>query len=321
MASNQRLRLIRIDYLGALRVHGADAARFLQGQLSSDVLALPDGRMQLAGYHSPQGRALAVLRLVRIAPDDILAVLPRELAGPLAERLRRYVLRAKAKIEDASAQWTVAGLVDDGPAQDALPPAAATLPGGLHEVRTLEGHVVACVGASPRRWLVLSPADTTPGFAAGAVPDGADAWRALDIAAGLPQVYAATSEGFVAQMLNLDVLGGVAFDKGCYTGQEVIARAHYRGRVKRRMQRFRTLAPARLVPGETGTLGDGRTFRVVEAVTRADGRSEFLAVAAFGATAASDDGTEPAAGAGTPQHAGPAALECETLALPYALPE
>ena len=91
-------------------------------------------------------------------------------------------------------------------------------------------------------------------------------WVACDIEEGLPQVYLATSEAFVAQMLNLDVTGGIALDKGCYTGQEIIARAHYRGQVKRRMQRFVSATPCTLVPGQTGTLSDGRGFKVVEAV-------------------------------------------------------
>ena len=104
-------------------------------------------------------------------------------------------------------------------------------------------------------------------------------WRALDVAAGLPQVYQATTGQFVAQMLNLDCIDAVSFDKGCYTGQEVIARAHFRGRVKRRMQRFATLGPARLTPGDAGQLEDGRSYRVVEAAAHPDGSTEFLAVA------------------------------------------
>jgi tRNA-modifying protein YgfZ len=110
-------------------------------------------------------------------------------------------------------------------------------------------------------------------------------------------------------MLNLDVVGGIAFDKGCYTGQEVIARAHYRGRVKRRMQRFRSASPATLAPGDTGALRDGRTFRVVDAVEMADGRSEFLAVAPVVAGEASEG--EPSA----------ALLDAEQLPLPYRLPD
>ena len=102
---------------------------------------------------------------------------------------------------------------------------------------------------------------------------------AADIADGLPQVYLATSEAFVAQMLNLDVTGGIALDKGCYTGQEIIARAHYRGHVKRRMQRFISETPCSLIPGQTGKFTDGRSFKVVDAVAVEQGRCEFLAVA------------------------------------------
>ena len=137
------------------------------------------------------------------------------------------------------------------------------------------------------------------------------ATRAADLAAGLPQVYAATSGEFVAQMLNLDCVGAISFNKGCYTGQEIIARAHYRGRMKRRMQRFVSNGPAALVPGQSITLGDGRSAQVVDAVTLADGRSEFLAVAALEA--------DPAAAAGGTTAA--ATVPVTPLPLPYALPQ
>jgi folate-binding protein YgfZ len=138
-------------------------------------------------------------------------------------------------------------------------------------------------------------------------------WQLLAIAAGEPQVYAATSEAFVAQMLNLDALGAIAFDKGCYTGQEIIARAHYRGKVKRRLQRFRTPVPAQLKPGDDGELGDGRSFKVVDAAQRTDGLCEFLAVTTLGHVDADPaGGRAPAAGA---------PLSAEWLALPYVLPD
>jgi folate-binding protein YgfZ len=142
-----------------------------------------------------------------------------------------------------------------------------------------------------------------------------ESWRRLDIAAGQPQVYAATSEEFVAQMLNLDVLGAIAFDKGCYTGQEVIARAHYRGRVKRRLQRFVSGGPLQLKPGDSGKLTDGRAYRVVEAVQLADSRCEFLAVAPLTAGEAE---TRAAPGA-VAQDAAP--VEAKQLSLPYRLPD
>jgi folate-binding protein YgfZ len=248
--------------LGLLRLHGSDTTAFLQGQLSNDIESLAVGATQLAGYHNPQGRVIALLRLTRVAPGEILAQLPQELVEPVAQRLRRYVLRSKLAIE--------------------IPDAAAAADGAT----------------------------------------GMDATRSrpADIAAGLPQVYAATSEQFVAQMLNLDCIGAVSFNKGCYTGQEVIARAHYRGRVKRRMQRFVTTtavadagsAPL-LVPGASVRLRDGRRLDVVDAAARADGRIEFLAVAPLETTAAA----EPSAiGVDAPP-----LLDCEPLPLPYALPE
>src|SRR5438105_6332890 len=148
------------------------------------------------------------------------------------------------------------------------------------------------------------------------------------VAAGEPEVYAVTSEQFVAQMLNLDVLGAIAFDKGCYTGQEIIARAHYRGRVKRRMQRFLTDAPTALEPGGSSVLPDGRSLRVVRAIAGTDGRCEFLAVTAL-ATAEGAPGAEAASGAdgssgadgaaGTSTTAAP--LHAQRLELPYSLPD
>ena len=116
-------------------------------------------------------------------------------------------------------------------------------------------------------------------------------------------------------MLNLDALGAIDFDKGCYTGQEVIARAHYRGRVKRRMQRFVSTAPALLQPADAGVLGDGRPFKVVDAVALDDGRCEFLAVTPL-AEDVTERATVSAAGA-----AGATPLGAQALSLPYRLPE
>ncbi len=285
---------IGLDDLGVLRIRGADAARFLQGQLSNDVTRLAAGGSLLAGVHNAQGRAIAIVRLVQAAAGDILAVLPRELIPALLPRLARFVLRAKVQLADDSASWRIQGLVQ-ADAPDAL------------AIKWAD---------APARWLALSAAGAAPAASeAGATAQRA-AWALLDIASGLPQVYPRTSEAFVAQMLNLDVLDGIAFSKGCYTGQEVIARAHYRGRVKRRMQRWRTLAGAALAPGDSGQLGDGRNFRVVEAAQLPDGRCEFLAVAALDP----EMPTAPAEPDGEPDGAARSPLAAEPLPLPYALP-
>ncbi|HUN25252.1 MAG TPA: hypothetical protein VMU67_03020 [Steroidobacteraceae bacterium] len=294
---------IELPELGVMRIRGADGARFLQGQLSNDLTRLAPGATLLAGYHNPQGRAIAILRLVQRAEDDILAVLPRELVATVAGRLERFILRAKARLSDESARLRVLGAVDESaPAAEA-----------------------ARLTESPGRWLLVSERSA----AAVSTEQAAEArarWRRWDVACGLPQVYASTSEAFLAQMLNLDLLEAIAFAKGCYTGQEVIARAHYRGRVKRRMQRFRTLAPRALAAGESGVLADGRGFKVVEVAPLPDGRAEFLAVAALAPPAAEGaeaaEVSEGAADAAEPPPVGAAEprLEAEPLALPYALP-
>jgi tRNA-modifying protein YgfZ len=147
-------------------------------------------------------------------------------------------------------------------------------------------------------------------------PAAPQAWERLCVSAGEPEVVTATSEEFVGQMLNLDVIGAIDFDKGCYTGQEVIARAHYRGRVKRRMQRFVTDTPLMLEPGDSGVLADGRTFQVVRAVAHTDGRCEFLAVTVLRSVegAPGADRTADTAASAAPLHA-------QHLELPYSLPD
>ncbi len=288
---NQPGSVCALDDLGMLRFSGADAGKFLQGQLSNDVSALAATALLRAGMHNPQGRTLALLWLVAADDGDILAVLPRELLAVIVPLLRRYVLRARLTISDLSTEYRICGL--------ASPDAGPAAP----------GQRIAYGAQGQQRMLLLQsvrePAPTGAAMAR-------DQWRALDIAAGLPQVYGATSGQFVAQMLNLDCIDAISFTKGCYTGQEVIARAHYRGRIKRRLQRFSSRAAPRLAAGDSGRLDDGRSFRVVEAVVHADGSCEFLAVAALpGASVDAND-------AGLPAGQG---LAYRALPLPYALPE
>lgn len=303
---------VSLETLGALHFGGADVVPFLQGQLSNDIAQLAPERSLLAGYHNPQGRVIALMRLVQIAPGEVLAVLPRELVTAVASRLTKFILRAKVKVVDESAAWRFTGLIAPEDPPGVAAPFAAELPQPLHGTARLAGSLAVRVGAQPARWLFISPAGASasppPAPLAHAAPTTAQEWRRLSVAAGEPEVLAATSEEFVGQMLNLDLVGAIAFDKGCYTGQEVIARAHYRGRVKRRLQRFVTLAPARLEPGDSGELPDGRSLRIVSAVALADGRCEFLAVAPISAADPETPGGHPA-------------LEAQPLPLPYALPE
>ncbi len=290
---------VTLDSLGAVRVRGPDAVKFLQGQLSADLQLLSPQRALLAGFHNPQGRVIALLRLIELGQGDLLALTARELAPVLVSRLGKFVLRAKVTLQDESPAWHIEGVLGT---VDAASPFQIAHAGGV--AREGEAHIVR-IGESASRLIAVCPvAARAPSDLPRTSPA---AWELAAIACGAPQVYAATSEAFVAQMLNLDALGGIAFDKGCYTGQEVIARAHYRGRVKRRMQRFEAADAAALSPGTTGTLGDGRSFEVVRAALRPDGRTEFLAVTALAADAA----------AAVPEGA---RMEARALPLPYALP-
>jgi len=274
--------------LGVLAIRGADTARFLQGQVSADIERLDVGASTFAGFHNPQGRVIALLAVTRASTEEFFAVLPRELAAGVAQRLSKFVLRAKARVTDESATHRVLGCSSSAPAD-----AGVAMPWGSRRVLILPMDAPFTVGEGTR-----------------------DSWERADIAAGLPQVYAATSEAFVAQMLNLDLLGAIAFDKGCYTGQEVIARAHYRGRVKRRMQRWHNLSGTHLEPGQTAQAGDGRTVVVVRTVNDGPGAQELLAVGNYLAAAGGDDvGAEntAAGSAPAPRVSGP-------LTLPYTLP-
>jgi hypothetical protein len=294
---------VLLSELGVLRARGADARAFLQGQLSNDLTRLGADNNLLAGYHNPQGRVIALMRMAQLADDDLIAVLPRELMAPVAQRLTKFVLRSKVKLTDDSQAWQVYGILAGTDAPAALTGTAAPL-------ARLGDALALRLSAAPARWLCLSPAGAPPppGLPAGELLS----WQRSAIAAGEPQVYAATSEEFVAQMLNLDVLGAIALDKGCYTGQEVIARAHYRGRVKRRLQRFVSETAAQLARAQAGALPDGRSFKVVDAVQLPDGRCEFLAVAPFL--------NERPAGEAPSVAAESVLLAARQLPLPYALP-
>ena len=247
--------------LGVIALRGADAAKFLQGQLSAEIEKLPAGAGTLAGLHNPQGRVVALLNIRRATPEEFRAVLPRDLVSAVMARLGKYVLRSKVRIVDATGE-----------------PAALPEPVADQEL--------------------------------------------VEIRAGLPQVYAATSETFVAQMLNLDLLGAIAFDKGCYTGQEVIARAHYRGKVKRRMQRWLNTCGIALKPADTARGPAGQALVVVRAASptrdaQAAWAQEILAVGNFAAA------NEPEAQVTVaPAEAGSVAVQVSgPLPLPYTLPD
>lgn len=257
----------RLTHLGILRFSGADARSFLQGQVSNDTQRLTENIPVFAAYSSAQGRVLALIYLLPHS-SGVAAILPREILQPTLERMRKYILRAKVRIEDAGDSLALAGHF-------------GALPDSGSRYAERAGIGTAPVGRDPNRFWMIGEPDKIDA-AVDAAADSAStrrfeqAWRLADIHAGLPQVYAATSDAFVAQMLNLDLLDGISFSKGCYTGQEIIARTQHLGRIKRRM--FRLQLPAgEWSIGQAVHLSNGRQGRLTE-VIESDGRIEALAV-------------------------------------------
>ena len=200
-----------LDHLATLRIEGQEAASFLHSQFTCDVNALAVGEQVPGAYCNPKGRAIAVFHLLR-DEDGFFLLLPEDLADTVVNRLRMFRMRAKAEI-DTLTDTKVIGLI--GSYQES--PSALW---NLDDYRSLtfackESPIVAAAGTERVLY--------------------SDYWRLAGILAGDPQVFASTSEAFIPQQINLDLVGGVSFRKGCYPGQEIIARVRYLGRIKQRM--------------------------------------------------------------------------------------
>jgi folate-binding protein YgfZ len=214
-----------LTHLGVLAVSGADAETFLHSQLTNDAQNLSLGAMHLGGYCSPKGRLLTTL-LIWKSNEGVMLVMPRELLPGIQRRLQMFVLRSKVTIADVSEQIVLIGAAapdtqeigfSDAAGLNAVWPSAAGLQRALW---------MGPVESAMRLWETLSTKLS---------PMNASHWRWLDIRAGLPMVVEATREQFVPQMVNFDLIGGVNFRKGCYPGQEIVARSQYLGKLKRRM--------------------------------------------------------------------------------------
>lgn len=252
---------------GVLRAHGADAASFLHSQVTQDMTGISINEVRLAGYCSAKGRLLATFVVWREATDDYLLACSADVLPTALKRLRMFVLRAKCVLSDVSAERPLWGVVGAAAGDVSTPwrreGALLRLPDAGGQARAL------CIGA---------PAAALP-----ALP--LDAWQWLEVQSAVPRIVAATVEQFVPQMVNLEVVGGVNFQKGCYPGQEIVARSQYRGSVKRRAFVFESAVAAQ--PGqEICAAGDEQPAGMVVNAASCDGRHALLAevkLAAMGA--------------------------------------
>ena len=221
--------ITRLHDWGVIRACGADAAKFLHGQLTQDTEHLTAGTARLAGYCSAKGRLLASFVLWRPSPDELLLACSADVLPTVLKRLSMFVMRAKCKLSDASADWPLWGLAGNPSAADAATADLAVWQQQVDGQSTLTRLPDAWVsGQTIRRFLLAGvPSPDFPAL-------DAEVWRWLEVHSAVPRITAATVEQFVPQMINLEQVGGVDFQKGCYPGQEVVARSQYRGTLKRR---------------------------------------------------------------------------------------
>lgn len=251
--------------LGVVRVSGVDAQTFLQGQLTADLRKITPTRAALAAWCNPQGRALFLMPILGTA-EGFLLVLPAADIERFVKRLRMFVLRAKASVEDLGERWAVAGVMGT----DSRAPLAELAPAAPYTAAGGDGWRACRLPGEPPRVLLLGEAPAVTAWlesSALALITASD-WAAQEVLSGQPRVDGATAERFIPQQLNLDRLGMMSFDKGCYPGQEVIARLKYRGQVKARLRAGTSpveLSPGTRLyaPGASGGQSAGEVLNVV----------------------------------------------------------
>jgi folate-binding protein YgfZ len=296
-----------LSHFGAIRFSGEDAQSFLQGQLSCDVAQLDSSTALYGSYCNPKGRILASFLIWKVHADFIMQ-LPRELQAGIQKRLSMYVLRSKVKLSDDADSLARIGLSGENAgrlvseameaieAMNGVPPLKEDFPlklGAFHGERASvlrlaadRFELVTSAERAPELWDRLSRA---------AAPVGASCWSWLDIRAGIPVITSSTQEQFIPQMVNLEAIGGVSFRKGCYPGQEIVARTQYLGKIKRRMYLANIRPHSSFPPVAAGDelfsaeMEDQPVGVIVNAANSPDGGVDVLAVVQ---TAWAGEGTE-----------------------------
>jgi folate-binding protein YgfZ len=277
--------LVPLLHLGLLRARGGDTAEFLQGQTSNNVRLVDAEHHQLNSYCTAKGRMLALFTLFR-RDNDYYLQLPQGGLAAVQKRLGMFIMRSEVKLEDVSGELVSFGL--NGPqAELLLSKALGRCPLEVGQSLTVDGVTLLrrpgeaprfiCL-AEPERLIALWQQLSTE-----AMPVGAGNWDLLEIYAGIPDISGGTVEAFVPQMVNLQLIDGVNFKKGCYPGQEVVARMQYLGKLKRRMYRAHLDAPLLPAPGTDLYSPDSESGqgagKVVRAAPSPEGGYELLIVA------------------------------------------
>ncbi|HID82773.1 MAG TPA: folate-binding protein [Chromatiales bacterium] len=274
--------LCDLSHYGLIEAHGEDAETFLQNQLTNDIRQINPSHSQLNAYCTPKGRMLAIMRILKRG-DSYYLKMPHKLIEGILKRLQTYVLMSKVTLEDANDALVRFGFA--GPeAEKELEQAVGGFPKAVDEVlQTNDLSIIRIAGTLPRFeiYAELEPAQTLwDKLNVRGAPVGAAAWELLDVLSGTPEIYPETQELFVPQMANLQLIDGVSFQKGCYPGQEIVARMHYLGKLKRRMYRLHFDTDELPAPGTEIFTAENKepVGSIVSSAANPQGGSETLAV-------------------------------------------
>lgn len=282
--------LVPLSHLSLIRASGEEAASFLHNLLTNDARHLRPGQVQHNSLCSAKGRMMANF-LVWREGSDYLLLLSRDLHPAILKKLSMYVLRSKVKLSDAGTDYVLLGIAGVG-AEAALAALGVELAQPMSSAGFAAGTALRL--DATRYLLALRPdasATTWQQLAAAARPAGTSVWRWLDIRAGVPRISTAVQEEFVPQMANFELIGGVSFQKGCYPGQEIVARTQYLGKLKRRMYLAHLgpdAAPAAGTALYSPDLADQSCGTVVDAAPSPDGGHDLLAVVQMASAEAGD---------------------------------
>ena len=261
--------LALLDHERILAVSGKDATRFLQGQITCDVASLTPGNQVLGARCNPKGRMQSSFRLFKVSEESYLLALASELLEPQQKDLAKYAVFFKVQLEDVTDQWLRLGLWG----QDCTTIISSA------EIEQHQGLVLPVAEHTFELWLPSSAHEQINVLVKRVTPVPTNAWTLQLIRQGIGQVRIQTWESFIPQMLNLQHLGGISFRKGCYTGQEIVARMQYLGKLKRRMYRLLLAGDQLPLPGTS--IHDSNTQQAVGEVVmaaQADNHIELLAV-------------------------------------------
>ncbi|HXF65549.1 MAG TPA: folate-binding protein YgfZ [Burkholderiales bacterium] len=280
-----------LPQFGLIRFTGEDAQAFLHNQLTCDVAALAPDRSTYGGYCTPKGRLLATFLLWR-SEQGFFMQLPASLCESIRKQLSKFILRSKVKAADGTADWELIGVAGRDAAA-LVQRAAGVAPRRIHEITRASDATVIHLPVD--RYAIFVTRNRAARIVESLCP-GADRvepehWDWLDIRAGVPVIHPATQEAFVPQMANLDLIGALSYTKGCYPGQEIVARTHYLGRLKSRMYLANIAASDKPQPGDKlycAGLGEQASGAIVSAARSPEGGYDALAVIQSSAAGSGD---------------------------------